>query len=326
MALQPAAELHEPTTKTSEQLLAYFALAISIVGVGSAFIFVRVSEVDPTATLMLRMVVATAIVGAMTAPGLTRVRLADVRRRDVVLLVVASLISGLDLLANHWAVTFTSVANTVFLMDLTPAFVLMFSWLVLRERTPPAKVMAVPIALVGSALMILGSSEQFTLSGGRHFLGEILAIISAALYAAYLLMTKDLRERLPTSFILTVNSFVITVLLAPLAFATSSPLLPQSVGGYLVIFAYAVVSQLLGHGLMAYALRTVNTTLAAISTLLRPVVAVLLAWLLLGETIGMLQVLGAVVILVSLAWFQVGDAMLGRWPRRRQPLQGRPGE
>lgn len=254
------------------------------------------------------MAVATVIVGAMTAPKRTQVRLADVRRRDAVLLIVSSVVSGLDLLANQWAVHFTSVANTVFLMDLTPVFVLLFSWLLLRERTSAGKIMTIPIALAGGALMILGGGDDLAFSDNQYFVGETLAVTSAALYAVYLIMTKNLRERVPTSLVMIANSLVITVMLAPVALATSSPVLPESAAGYLVIFGYAVVSQLLGHGLMAYALRTVNTALASMSTLLRPVVAIFLAWLILGEGIGAMQLLGAGVILVALAWFQFADS------------------
>jgi drug/metabolite transporter (DMT)-like permease len=199
------------------------------------------------------------------------------------------------------------VANTVFLMNLSPVFVLLIAWLVYGERCSPAVLPAVPLALAGGALVAGGGAGGLSLPGGRDAWGITLALTSAVLYAVYLRLTKDLRSRLPTSLIMLGNSVVIAVMLAPLAFATSSPLLPHGAAGYLVILGYALVSQLLGHGLMAYALRGVSAGLASMSALLRPVVAVALAWLVLGETAGPLQLAGGLVLLAALAWFQLAD-------------------
>lgn len=295
-----------PGITRSEHLRGQLALAGSVVGIGSAFIFVRLSEVDPTATLMLRMVAASMLLGAVLAPRTASVRVRDVRGRDMGLLVLASIVSGLDLLANQWAVNYTSVANTAFLMNASPAFVLLFAWLVFRDRVAVMKLVAVGVALVGGTLVVAGGGDHAPSS--LHAFGDGLALTSAALYAVFLLMTKRLRERIPTGIIMLTNSLVIMVMLAPVAVLTSDPLLPKSVGGYALIFGYALVSQLLGHGLMTYALRTVDPALASMSGLLRPVVAAVLAWLVLGEGMDPLQFLGGAVMLLALYFFQRADS------------------
>ncbi|MEU1122546.1 DMT family transporter [Streptomyces sp. NPDC005899] len=302
------------TTAARHRRLGYLALAVSTLGVGSALIFVRLSEVDPTATLMWRMVVATCLVGAMTVPRGSRPALREVTRRDMGLLLVASLVAGLDLLANQWAVLYTSVANTALLMNLSPVFLLLLAGLVLRQHIPPAKIGVTVLALLGCAMVVLGDAGT-SASGDRSTLGDALALSSAALYATFMLLTKHLRERVPTALIMLTNSAVIAVMLAPVTALTSDPVLPGSAGGYLLIFAYALVSQLLGHGLMTYALGVVDAGLASMSVLLRPVVAAALGWMVLDETMGLSQVAGGVVILASLFLFQWLDPQ--RQARRR---------
>jgi drug/metabolite transporter (DMT)-like permease len=285
--------------------LGYGALTVSFVGVGSALIFVRVSEVDPTSTLMLRMVVASMLIGAVTATQSTQVRVSEVDRRDWRLLLVSSVIFGLDLLANQWSVAFTSVANTALLMNLTPVFVLLPAWLLKRDNMSVLKLVAIPPALLGGALVATGHDGGLSVPRGEDAFGITLALTSAALYAVYLLMTKNLRKRVPTSLVMLSNSLVIAVMLAPVALLTSSPLLPRTLGGYLIIIGYAIVAQLLGHGLMAYALHTVNAGLASMSSLLCPVVAVILGWLILDEAVAAVQIVGGVILLAALAWFQI---------------------
>lgn len=293
------------TTDGRTIVLGYGALAVSVVGVGSALIFVRISEVDPTSTLMLRMVVASMLVGMMTAPQLNQVRLSEVDRRDWMLLLTSSVIFGLDLLANQWSVALTSVANTALLMNLTPVFVLVPAWLLMRESLSALKLVAVPLALLGGALVATGHGGELSVPHGRDAFGIVLALASAALYAVYLIMTKNLRQRVPTVVVVLSNALVIAAMLAPVALLTSSPVLPPTLVGYLIIVVYAVVTQLLGHGLMAYALHTVNAGLASISSLLCPVVSVLLGWLILDEAVTELQIVGGMILLGSLAWFQI---------------------
>ncbi|WP_255950791.1 DMT family transporter [Streptomyces odontomachi] len=295
------------TAAARERALGYLALAASTIGIGSALIFVRLSEVDPTSTLMLRMVVASVLVGAVTVPRGGGTSLRDVRPRDLTLLVVSSLVAGLDLLANQWSVHFTAVANTAFLMNLSPVFVLLLTWLVLRQSVALAKQAIVLVAIAGGVLVVMGGADRPAI-GPHHFFGDALALSSAACYAIFLLMTKHLRERIPTTLIMITNSLVMTVMLLPLALLTSDPILPHSFGGYTLIVVYALVAQLVGHGLMTYALRVVDAGLASMSALLRPVVTTVLAWVVLDEAVGALQVVGGVVILAALCGFQVLDA------------------
>lgn len=301
-------EEHTPDTAAArERYLGYLALAASTVGIGSALIFVRLSEVDPTSTLMLRMVVASVLVGAVTVPRSGGTSLRDVRPRDLTLLVVSSLVAGLDLLANQWSVHFTAVANTAFLMNLSPVFVLLLGWLVLHQPVALGKQAIVLVAIAGGVMVVMGGADRPSI-GPHHFFGDVLALSSAACYAIFLLITKHLRERIPTTLIMITNSVVITLMLLPVALLTSDPILPHSFRGYALIVAYALVAQLVGHGLMTYALRVVDAGLASMSALLRPVVTTVLAWVVLDEAVGALQVAGGVVILAALCGFQLLDS------------------
>lgn len=289
-----------------QRVLGYVALALSVVGIGSAIIFVRYSEVDPTATLMLRMAAAALMLTAVTVPSGQAAAWSDVSARDLGLLAVSSMIAGLDLLSNQWAVHHTSVANTALLINLSPVFVLALAWVFLHQRISRLRIAAVAVSVAGSIVMVIGGGEAPSFPE-NHLLGDGLAVLSAFFYAVYLMLTKDLRARVPTSVVIVANSVCIAVMLAPVAIATSSPVLPETFGGYLLIVVYALVAQLLGHGLMAYALRSVDVNLASLSSLLRPIVAVVLGWVLLDEGVGVLQAIGGLGVLAGLAWFQVLD-------------------
>lgn len=289
----------------STLVLPYLALALSVVGIASALIFVRISEVDPTATLMLRMVVASMIVTATPILGpwhsKTETPAASSRRRLALLLGASGVVFTLDLLANHWAVVLTSVANTTLLMNTTPIFTLVIAAVVFGEVVSRRKIAAMAVAIAGGTMLV---GESVYLEGATsNIVGDGLAVLSAILYATYLNMTKGLRGHLSARTINLFNSLVCAGLLLPVVLATSEAALPQTFWGYAIIVALAVFSQILGHGMMAYALHYVEAGLASMTSLLRPAVSVLLAWVFLGEPLSLLQAAGGVLILVAVYAF-----------------------
>jgi drug/metabolite transporter (DMT)-like permease len=132
-------------------------LVLSASAVAAAPILVRVSEVGPTATLWLRMGVALLIlltpIGGHddAAPDEPTVGQRPGPARLLFGIVLSGFLFCGDMLANHWAVRMTSVANTTLLMNLTPVFVIAIAYLFLRERQSWTGVVGVSAASAGTA-------------------------------------------------------------------------------------------------------------------------------------------------------------------------------
>ena len=76
--------------------------------------------------------------------------------------------------------------------------------------------------------------------------------------------------------------------------------MPQSLNGALVLLALALVSQVGGQGLLAIALGTLPATFSSLVIFLEAVAAAALAWVVLGEALGVLQMLGGLLILAGI--------------------------
>ena len=87
------------------------------------------------------------------------------------------------------------------------------------------------------------------------------------------------------------------VALLPVALLSPQPSLPQSPAGWAILAALALVSQVLGQGLIAFGFVHLSASLSSVSLLLQPVLATLLAWALFSETIGPSQLIGGGVVL-----------------------------
>jgi len=279
--------------------LAFCALLAGAVGIAFAPIFVRLSEVGPSATAFYRLALALPILWVwMTVEG----RNAEATKRPMTArgrwqLIVAGLFFAVDLALWHWSIKFTSVANATLFANSAPIFVTLGARVLFGERIRRSFIGALAIALAGAALVV-GVSLHLT---AGHVLGDALAVGAAIFYGSYMLCVKHLRRTFSTATIMAWSGLSASPALLLAAFASGENLLPAHTSGWLTVFALALISQVGGQSLIAYAFAHLPASFSSLSLLLQPAVAALLAWMILGEGLGLLQALGGVVILCGIA-------------------------
>jgi len=274
--------------------LALPALLAGACGIGLAPILVRLAGaegVGPSAAAFWRLFLALPLLAAWT-------RLENTprpARRDALLLVLAGLFFAADLAFWHESILRTRVANATLLACLASALAALASWVLFRERMRGLVLAGLALAIGGAALLMRGSA------GTRHLTGDALGVLAAVFYAAYLLSVGRLRARCSTAVTMAWSGLGATAgLLAAVAIA-GERLLPETPKGWLWVAALALVSQVGGQTLIAYALAHLSMAFSAVSLLVQPLVAALVAWQLFGESLGPWQLAGGLLILAGVA-------------------------
>jgi drug/metabolite transporter (DMT)-like permease len=135
-------------------------------------------------------------------------------------------------------------------------------------------------------------------AGGRPLLGDALGALTAVFYAGYFLTIKVARDAgASTARLMAWSTTITAVVLLPIAILAPQPFLPSNSTGWLVLLGLAMVSQVLGQGLIAYAFAHLPASLSSVSLLIQPVMAALFAWLLFQEAIGPAQWIGGALVL-----------------------------
>jgi drug/metabolite transporter (DMT)-like permease len=208
-------------------------------------------------------------------------------------------------LALHFAtwiasLDYTSIAISTLLVAASPLWTAIYDILVRKQRYPTSAGVAFLAAIGGVALVSTGHSNPAPYPG-HEFLGAGLALAGSAGFAVYLLLVREIRSELDTLAIVSRTYSIAGIVLvgAMLVGHQHWPALDDRVawGG---ILAMALISQLLGHTGMNAALRWFSPSIVALSTLLEPVVAALLALVVFGEQLAPAAVLGALLILAAL--------------------------
>jgi len=135
----------------------------------------------------------------------------------------------------------------------------------------------------------------------RQIAGDALGLLTAVFYGAYFLAIKHLRDStVSTARIMAWSSAITAVALLPVALASGEVMLPHGAGGWWILFGLALLCQVGGQGLIAWAMAHLPASFSAVSLLIQPVLATTYAWLLLGERIGTIQFLGAGIVLAGI--------------------------
>lgn len=287
--------------------VALSALFGGAVGIAFAPIFVRLSEVGPSATAFWRLSLALpalwlwmAIEGKQRGAPRQPSCMADYRR-----LTVAGLFFAADLAVWHWSILFTSVANATLLANFAPIFVTLGAWLWFGQRFRLTFILGMATALLGATILI-GISVHLSF---QHLLGDLLGLVTAVFYAGYILAVKELRDEFSSATVLTWSGVVSSVALLPIALLSGEGLVAFTAKGWGVLIGLALISQVGGQGLITYALAHLPAAFSSVGLLLQPAVAAALAWIILSEPVGFWQAIGGVVVLAGIVLARRGSGL-----------------
>jgi drug/metabolite transporter (DMT)-like permease len=274
------------------------ALLTGAVGIAFAPIWVRLSEVGPSATAFYRLLFALPLLWlwlAVENRGEPPPRKPQTPSAFGLLAAAGFFFAG-DLAVWHWSIKLTSVANATLFANFAPIFVVLGARLLLGERITWKFTAGMLLALAGGA-MLAGLSFTKTM---RHVLGDALGMTTALFYGCYLLSIKQLRRSFGTGTIMAWTGLVTCPLLLLTAWVSRESLVARSATGWVVLVALALTGQVGGQGLIAYAAAHLSASFLSVALLFQPAVAALLAWVLLGEAMTGWQMLGAGVVLLGI--------------------------
>jgi drug/metabolite transporter (DMT)-like permease len=268
------------------------------VAIAFAPIFVRLSEVEPSATAFWRMAFALPLLWVWRElERRSTPHAASPSPPDIWRLVAAGAFFAADLALWHWSIRFTTVANATLLANFAPIFVALGAYLIFGERFTRKFLFALALAIAG-AFLLMGASVRMS---AQHLIGDLLGIGTAVFYASYILAVGQLRARLSTATVMTWSSAVTTAALLPIALLSGESLVAPSLRGWLVLVGLAVISQAAGQSLIAYALAHLPAAFSSLTLLLQPVLAAVFAWVLLGERLTAMQFAGGAAVLVAIS-------------------------
>lgn len=210
-----------------------------------------------------------------------------------VVVAVAAFFFAADLVAWHAGIELTKLGNATLFANMSSfAFAAWGLWLARRWPTRLQSA-ALLLAALGSALLMAGSAEL----SARHLRGDLLALFAGLLYTGYLIGIERARGQLqPLPTVVLATAFG-AVMLLPFALITGERILPES---WTPLVVLALSSQVIGQGCLVYALGVVPPLVVGLALLTQPAISAFMGWIVYGETLTVLDWVGAAAIAIAL--------------------------
>ncbi|MEN6486348.1 MAG: DMT family transporter [Syntrophobacteraceae bacterium] len=279
-------------------------VAVSAVGFGTLAIFARYAYADGLSTstiLFIRFALATAVMLCLLISRRERLPHGIVLLELIGMGAVGYVGQAFCFLA---ALHYASSGLVALLLYLYPAFVAVLSAWLLREPITGIKIPALGLALAGTALTV--GPE-----GGR-WLGILLAILAAVIYSFYIIVGTRVMKQVSAIQSSTVI-FGSAAAVSGILMAATGPQTPATGAGWAAIAGIVLVATVLPVSSFLAGLKRIGPNNAAMLSTLEPAVTVLLAALLLGETLKPIALLGGSMVLAAVLLLAYGEL------RRVQP-------
>lgn len=216
-------------------------------------------------------------------------RLTGHSRAAILAILGAGLFFSMDLASWHLGIERTRLGNATLFGNSGSILLVAFGLIALRRAPRALEWAAFAAAIVGSAIR-LGRSLEI---GHETLVGDLLCLLAGFLYTFYILLAQRARADLGGWTVLVYASLAGLPVLLGTALVLGEPVWPTD---WTPIIALAFTSQVVGQGLLVYALRHFSAFIVGLALMTQPALAVLVGWMVFDEVLGAVDLIGMALV------------------------------
>lgn len=250
-------------------------------------LWVRLADTGPVSAAFWRLLLAIPVFVILARWNSQR--LTGHSRAAILAIMAGGLFFSLDLASWHLGIELTRLGNATLFGNSGSILLVAFGLVALRRWPRVMEWAAFAAAIVGSAIL-LGRSLEF---GHETLVGDLLCLLAGFLYTFYILLAQRARGQFGGWTVLVYASAAGLPVLLGLSLWLGEPFWPTAWGP---IVALSLTSQVIGQGLLVYALRHFSAFIVGLALLTQPAVSVVLGWLAFGEVLSPIDFLGMALV------------------------------
>ncbi|MCW1382287.1 DMT family transporter [Novosphingobium sp. KCTC 2891] len=276
----------------------YAALLVGNVALALGPWSVRLADTGPVASGFWRLFLALPLLAVLAVRN--RQPLTGFGKGAWAAVAVAGVLFALDLASWHIGIAATRLANASLFGNAGSLILMAWGVIAAHRRPRLAELAAVAAALAGAAIL-LGRSLEID---HATLVGDLFCILAGFFYAFYILLLQRARDRFGSWSLLFHASLTGAPVLLGLALFLGETVWPHN---WWPLVALTLGSQIVGQGLLVYALRHFPPLLIGLALLTQPAVAVLAGWFAFGESVGWIDGFGMVLVAAALVLARLGE-------------------
>ena len=270
----------------------FLSLAASIWGAMYVAVKVVVEVVPPLELVWMRYLIAVIALGII---GIMMRQSWKIAKKDWLIIFLVGLIGNTISIVTQEMGTMLSTAQMgAIITATTPAFMVVFARLILKESITLKKCLSIALATIGVGIVVGNGQIDVT-----QQLGGLYLLLAALTWALMSVFVKKVPSHYSQIVVTTYTSLIAVMLLTPFVLPRLknldmvSVLQPTISGGLLYL---GIISTAGGFLLWNKGLQLMNASSGGLFFFFQPIVGTFLGWLLLGETIGLSFWIGSLLI------------------------------
>lgn len=270
------------------------ALFIGILAISLFPVIVGMQLTSGLISAFYRMAIAAiALLGYVTITGTFKVPSVKIG----LLAAACGLLFAADIAFLNLSIQQSTATEGTLLTNLAPIWVGLIAFLFFKNKPRRSFWIGTVFSIVGIVIFI-GVDVFLSLSFDKGFM---LGILSGFFYALYILLSKEVLNKMEVVSFITLSSTSSALFLLIINIVAGQPLWGFSSNAWISLLVQGLISQLLAWLLISYATKRMRATRLSLSLLSQVVFASILAWFILDEVITIEKAIGGVLILAGIA-------------------------
>jgi drug/metabolite transporter (DMT)-like permease len=268
------------------------SLAIGILFISFSPIFVKLMPLSALSAAFYRL----AFAWLFLAPYCLLAKNLRIGKKDLLVAIIGGLVFGLDIAVWNISILKSTATISTLVANIAPVWVGLLSLMLYKKQPGISFWMGTCIAICGMVILV-GINNILHLQLTE---GVLYALFSSLLYAIYILITKNILQRVDTLVFMFYNMLAASVFLGLFCVIDHDPLWGFTTQSWLLLIALGLCCQLAGWITINYSIRFLDSTQVSLTLLSQTVVTALLAWWLLSEAIGFIEIVGGLIVLFGI--------------------------
>ena len=286
---------------SNERYIAIIKATLAVLFWGASFIATKVAleDVSPVTVVWIRFGVGVLILGIvvifrqqLTIPNLKTTG-------------YFALLGFLGITFHQWlqsnGLLTSQAGTTAWIVATTPIFMAAIGWVILREKLNRVQTLGIALATFGVILVVSKGDLGLIISGGFGAPGDILILISALNWAVFSVLSRRVLDKYPAAMVMFYIMlagwlFTSVLLISQSGFAEISQL---TNAGWLAVIFLGITCSGIAYIFWFDALKVIPAAQLGSFLYVEPIVAVVVALIVLGESIHIASVLGGMAILLG---------------------------
>lgn len=262
---------------------------------------VRLADTGPVAAGFWRMALPLPLFAWLAWREIGRGEGARPSPRTAWILLAAGAFFAADLASWHLGIELTKLGNATLFGNAGSLILMVWGLFALRRAPSRAEVLALGAALAGAAIL-LGRSLEIS---HATLVGDLLCVLAGAFYVLYLIPAQSARETMGQWSVLALVCASAAPTLLAIAVLLGEPVWPGA-AGWTPLLGLALSSQIIGQGLLVYALKSFSPLVIGMALLTQPAIAALTGWLAFDEVLGLPDIAGMALVAAALVIARAG--------------------